>query len=393
MNTSRLSPALLAVYCLLMVILFSCDQKKENPNRSFCYWKTSFELSAQENSMMKQMGVNHLYIRFFDVDWNPYEKEALPVGTINTYWYNTELKNISFTPCVYITNTVMENASEQQLNELAGRVKSRIEAVLAEQAERYKDHESNKYEEYNFRDMKINKDSLKRVKDSVETFSLIAFEKKISEIVIDCDWTEKTKANYFLFLKNLQEFSTKHAVSATLRLWQYKDRETSGVPPVKKCLLMCYNLNSPSQYNIKNSICSLDELKKYIKGDDYPIALDVALPIFNSAVIFRNGSFKGMISNVNISDYENDTVNYQKLKDNLFKFKTDQIIGNTLIRYGDELRIEQLTSAELNDISEFLSDKLELDNDSRITLFSWDTTYINTYGIENIKKYYQFFEH
>lgn len=395
MNSSRrnLSPFLLAVCCLSIAMLISCNPKKEKQNRSFCFWKTAFELSSADNRMMNQMGVNHLYIRYFDVDWNPYEKEALPVGTINTYWYSSDLKNISFTPCVYITNTVMENASEQQLNELAGRVRSRIESILAEQSDRYKNQAGGPYEEYHFSDIKINKDSLKRVKDSVETFSIKEFENKISEIVIDCDWTEKTKDKYFLFLKHLQELNTKHTISATLRLWQYKDRETSGIPPVKKCLLMCYNLNSPAQYNIKNSICSVDELKKYIKDDTYPISLDVALPIFNSAVIFRNGSFKGMISNVNLADYENDTVNYQKLKDKLFKFKTDQIIGNTVIRYGDELRVEQLKTTELDEIADLLSEKLELDDDSRVTFFSWDTTYINNYGIENIKKYYQLFEH
>ena len=384
--------SIVSIACLALLLFYSCNKKPEKISRSFCFWKTSLETSSAEDSLLNFLSVDHFYVRYFDVDWNPFQKEALPVGTISK-WYSCDLTHRSFTPSVFITNSVMENASAEQLNDLAAKIKTRVVSIDSSYSERYSEGVAYPYSDYLDRNENLNKDSLKTIRDSVTAYAANEFQKKIKDILIDCDWTEKTKAKYFAFLKKIKEQFPDLNISATVRLWQYKDRTASGIPPVDRCLLMCYNLNNPAQYSIKNSICSLEELKKYIVDDSYPVPMDVALPVFNSGSIFRNGVFKGLVSNINLADYQKDTVNYKQLKENTFMFKTEQIIGNTLIRYGDELRIDQLTTAELSDISDFLSSNLKLNENSRVTFFSWDTSYIKNYSIENIKKYYHLFEH
>ena len=70
-------------------------------------------------------------------------------------------------------------------------------------------------------------------------------------------------------------------LSATIRLHQLKFIGESGIPPVDKGLLMCYNMGDLHRLRISNSILETAELKKYIKQlSVYPLKLDVAfLPV------------------------------------------------------------------------------------------------------------------
>jgi hypothetical protein len=277
----------------------------------------------------------------------------------------------------------MENLDEPGLHDLAEKISRRIDTLLQQQNSAYCDSRSYCIHEGDF--------NWEQRRDSVKVIAKEEYRKKYSDILIDCDWTASTREKYFLFLKKFKELNKELDLSVTLRLWQYKNSDLAGIPPANRCLLMCYNLSNPSEYGNKNTICSIDELKKYITGKEYPILLDVALPLFSSGVIFRDGKFKGMISEINPEDYSSDTASYKKEKDDLFMFRNDQVIGNTYIRYGDEIRLESLTSDNLKEISEYISDNVKLAKDSRVTFFSWNTNAIKKYGTKNIQDCYHSF--
>jgi len=175
-------------------------------------------------------------------------------------------------------------------------------------------------------------------------------------------------------------------------MWQYKYKEKAGVPPVDKCLLMCYSITDTKDINQTNSIATYNTIKPYFVNSSYSLPLDVALPIYRWAVLFRNGQFKNLISNIYRLDYQHDTSVYQKIAENRYVFKTDTVIGDVYLRYGDEIRIEQLSDNELSKIVDLVQSKININTGTRISFFSWDTTYIKQYGIENIKKYYNQFE-
>ncbi len=369
-------------YIILILLCGACNKTPQKQGLSFCYWKTSFYLDSKEDSLFASLGGNHFYIRFFDVDWNAYEKQALPVATLGSY---SRLPNeaTTFTPAVFITNRVMEQCDSVMLDTLAVRISSRVESILARFRKDYCENQ-----EYRMRDCKehFNLDSLNKI-------SAEQFNKRIAGILIDCDWSERSKEKYFYFLERFKKLYPAISLSVTLRLWQYKYREKAGIPNADRCLLMCYSMESPTDYKVENSIGSIKELKKYVINKKYPLELDVALPLFHWAVMFHEGQFKGLLNNINPLVYENDTLNFYRIAPNRYKLRNSLVIGNKYFRYGDEVRIEQVSPMELGKMANFIKDNFKIKENSRLTFFAWDTAYIKNYGIENIKKYTTDFYH
>jgi len=339
--------------------------------------------------MMNQLEVSHFYLRFFDVDWNPYEKEAFPVASFHASNFDFP-DNTSFTPAIFITNNVIKNSTNIALDSLAARI---IRKTRANITDMIKSGAQSKADAYCDLIQLGYSETRNRTYDSLKTVYAKAMRNNFQEILIDCDWSPQTRTSYFYLLERLKAGFPEFELSATIRLWQYKYREKAGIPPVDRGLLMCYSLENPREYNVTNSISTLAEMKKYLDGPAYPKKLDIALPLFSWGVVFRANEFKGLLSKPEIGEYQSDTLNFRETKKNLFVFKNDRVIGNTYFRYGDELRIEQLSKLELKEMAAYLQDHLKPASDSRITFFSWDTTYIKNYGIENLKTYYQVLHH
>jgi len=371
----------------LLLLLGACSNKK-SPQHSFCYWKTSIDFSEEDVQILDTLDVSHLYIRYFDVDWNRYSNMALPIATIKSYW-GLNIKKQDITPVVFITNDVMLNATRKDLDDLAEKVIGRIKNVNSKLSESYQRHFFWEYSKNDYSSQ--NTDSIAKFSDSLNHFNDGEFNSKIKDILIDCDWNIQSKENYFYFLKKVKsKISPKWKVSATLRLWQYNNRNISGIPPVERVLLMCYNIESPKKQNIQNSIVSINELEQYLTEKNYPLKLDIALPLYSWGVLFKNGSFYGLLNDVKRDDFISDTIYYKMIKPNVFEFRRDMEIADTYVREGDYIRIEELSSQELENLVVFLGRKINLEADSRITLFSWDRDYINKYGVENLKKYYHY---
>ncbi|MBL7887907.1 MAG: hypothetical protein JNL24_00050 [Bacteroidia bacterium] len=338
---------------------------------------------------MDELNVNHIYLRLFDVDWNSFEKEALPVGTINKWW-NGEIGNQEITPCIYITNTVIKNSSKKQLDSLALKIKKRTTSILSSFSESYARNKVWELETSGYQ-CNCDRDSLHHIVDSLASIEQKHFDNKIKDLLIDCDWTKETRDNYFYFLSRLKRHLPSYQINATIRLWQYKNKKIAGIPPIERGLLMCYNTNNPADYSTNNSIASLEQIEQYYTTKPYPIKLDIALPLFNWGVIYHNKQFKGLLSGVNPNELIADTLNYKQTKENMFTYRTDMVVGDQYIRNGDEIKIEHLSAGELEAIIRSIHNNIEIDNKARITFFSLDTTEINNYGIDKIKNMYQLF--
>ena len=140
-----------------------------------------------------------------------------------------------------------------------------------------------------------------------------------------------------------------------------------------------------NDYKVENSIASLGELKKYVSGKKYPLKLDIALPIFNWAILFRNEQFMGILGNVNKQEYDDNFIDYQPLGNARYCSLTDRVIGSFFVRKGDIIRIEEVSKEELHQMAEYLKSEINMDKYSRITFFSWNKVYINNYGSDEIK--------
>jgi hypothetical protein len=370
----------------LFVILVSSRGVKPEVVRSFCYWKTDHYTNSTDDSLAKSMRVKHLYVRFFDVDWNPYVNEPQPVATIRSVNWNTEQMEI--TPSIFVTNEVVILASKKQLDSLADRIKKRVASVMEEyQMEQAREkaykiaHEKYNSEPVNHK-VWPNTDSIaKIVKGKIKI--------NCKEILIDCDWSEKSKKNYFYLLQKLKLSFPQYALSATVRLWQYKYRKKAGIPPVDKGLLMCYNLTSPTDHTTENSIGTSKEVEDYITQDGYALPLDLALPLYSWSVVFRGNQFKGILSDYDA--FVKDTIRFKKVSATRYLFQDDILIGDTYFRNGDEIRIEKISDAEIKKMIGVLKSKIAITDQTKVTFFSFDKKYINDYGIENISNYYSLF--
>ena len=371
------------IYILLFVVLngASCENDHE-VIRSFCYWKTDLNFQKEDDSLVKELDVKHLYVRFFDVDWNPYAKEPLPVATIGNVSLNQS--NPEITPSIFITNEVVLQSNKKQLDSLAVRIAQRVNQIGIKMNETKADVIANAivypkdyYKQKNYKQLNY---------DSIKTLELAKLKVDFKEILIDCDWSEKSKDNYFYLLKQIKKGFPTAQISSTIRLWQYKFASKAGIPPVDKGLLMCYNLTKPDDFKTKNSIATSDELAQYITHSDYKLKLDIALPLYSWAVVFRGNQFKGILS-----DYDqllNDSIKLKKTSDSKYVLEDDVLVGQTCLRNGDEIRIEKISDDELDKMISIIKGKIKIDNQTRVTFFSFDKKYINDYGTQNISGYY-----
>jgi hypothetical protein len=371
------------IFVLLFVVLTSgsCENEHE-VIRSFCYWKTDLNFDKQDDSLIQNLNVKHLYVRFFDIDWNPYAKEPLPVATIYDIRLNNSKPDI--TPSIFITNEVVLQSSKQQLDSLAVRIARRVHQIGVKMNEVTADNNTNAivypkdyYKNENYKRLDY---------DSVKSIELAKLKVDFKEILIDCDWTQKSQKNYFYLLHQIKKEYSTAKIAATIRLWQYKYAEKAGTPPVDKGLLMCYNISKPDDFKTKNSIGTSEELAQYITHDKYKLKLDIALPLYSWAVVFRGNQFKGILS-----DYDqlrNDSLKLKKISDSKYILQDDVLIGQTYLRNGDEIRIEKISEDELEKMISIVKSKIKIDNQTKVTFFSFDKKYINDYGIPNITDYY-----
>jgi len=378
------------IFILLFIILNGATCEKEHDVvRSFCYWKTDLNFEKQDDSLIKNLKIQHMYVRFFDVDWNPYAKEPLPVATIHDIGLSKS--NPEITPSIFITNEVVLQSDRKQLDSLAARIVQRVQQIgvkmnetkaenityqISDSILRSKDYYRNQqYKQINY--------------DSIKSIELAKLKVNFKEVLIDCDWSEKSKDNYFYLLTQIKKGFPSAKVAATIRLWQYKYASKAGTPPVDKGLLMCYNLTKPEDFNTKNSIGTSEELAQYITHDQYKLKLDIALPLYSWAVAFRGNQFKGILS-----DYDqlmNDTIKLKKSSASKYILEDDVLVGQTYLRNGDEIRIEKISEEELEKMISIVKSKIKIDNQTKVTFFSFDKKYINDYGTQNISGYYESF--
>ncbi|ABQ06520.1 hypothetical protein [Flavobacterium johnsoniae] len=372
-----------AFFVLLFVVLSSGNRENDHKViRSFCYWKTNLYFQEEDDSLVNKLDVKHMYVRFFDVDYNPYSKEPLPVATIWDISFNKS--NPEITPSIFITNEVVLKSDTKQLDSLAVRMAKRIEQIGKKMNDTKADiiasnivYPKDYYKQKDYKPLNY---------DSVRAAESAKLKVAFKEILIDCDWTEKSQKNYFYLLKQIKSQLPSSKIAATIRLWQYKYASKAGIPPVDKGLLMCYNITKPDDLQTKNSIATSEELAQYITHGDYKLKLDIALPLYSWAVAFRGNQFKGILS-----DYDQlikDTSKVKKTSDTQYVLQDDVLVGQTYLRNGDEIRIEKISDSELDKMISIIKNKIQIDNQTKVTFFSFDKKYINDYGTENISNYY-----
>ncbi len=319
----------------LLFIITSC-RKDENHPVNFYYWKSNISLGDTEKDYFKKLESKKLYIRFFDVDIE--DAQILPKAKIQPF--NAQELAAEYIPVVFITNRTFENQSQEELKRLT----EKFLQLITEIKEKNQIPESN-------------------------------------EIQLDCDWTEKTRANYFFFISELKKI-TKKDISCTVRLHQIKYKSKTGIPPVFKAYLMCYATSNPTESTVSNSILDIPLLKDYTQNiNDYPLQFDIALPLYSWAVVTNH---LGRIKLINgVTEKDLSASYFKKIGENIYEVEEDCFLQGMYINKGFTLRIEQIMPGLLKEARNYLNEKIQ--RPYNIVYYHLDKPFLERFTIEELR--------
>jgi hypothetical protein len=339
MHTSRLIKYLFTGCAVFFV--HACNRsEKHSPrtvNHAFYYWKSNFRLSAYEKSKADSLNIDTLYVKFFDVDWDEATRQPIPKAVVSF----KEKPAFAIIPAVFITNESLQQMDVGKANWLAGKIVTLVQGL-------------------------ITKENLPQP----------------SEIQIDCDWSASTKEKYFALLQQVKALLPGITLSATIRLYQTKYHRKAGVPPVDKGLLMCYNMGNLKDVTAGNSIIEVAELKKYIDNlDNYPLPLDVALPVFNWQVWFGKDGYKGIIRDWPW-DFAGDRLFVKN--GNKLTVQADTLLNGYDLKKGDVIRLETSDGKEVLAAAQLVSGRLK-NTCCRVSLYHLDSLLLSKYSTNELE--------
>jgi hypothetical protein len=306
----------IGILLFFAVVFISCEKEvKTKNNYSFYHWSTTYHPTEKTDQLIKDGGTYKEYVRFFDLTVDQKANSVFPIATIQ---FDEEVQIIAkeIIPVVYIRNEVFlhKDGSKNNLNKLAKNTAEKIKRIQ-------------------------NKNLMGKA--------------AVKQIQIDCDWTNRTKTNFFEFLRFLKKEMPGYVISATLRLHQVKFKERTGVPPVDRVVLMAYNVGDLGDEEEMNSIISNEVTAQYLEQlEDYPLPYDVALPLFEWGVLYRDGKLKGLIRDLTPSLLESAFA--KAGKENTYKATSDSYINGIFIYKGDDLRVETVNKEKLQELSSMI---------------------------------------
>lgn len=230
-------------------------QNDEISNLSFYYFRTTVNAGEIKKATSLKIKPAELTFRLFDVDLKrqiPLPVSPLSIDADEAKTIQEAARKIS--GLVFITNRTLKSLGEKEIPALARNILRKVGRVSGPLS--------------------------------------------LGELQIDCDWSGSTRKKYFRLLRHLAAgLEGSHmTLAATIRLHQVKYRERTGVPPVSKGILMLYNMDDPAKWETQNSVFDLETARLYFgRLHEYPLALDIAIPMFSQVVIFNTGRVKGLI--------------------------------------------------------------------------------------------------
>ena len=211
-----------------------------------------------------------------------------------------------------------------------------------------------------------------------------------AEIQIDCDWSFNNHGKYFRLLTfcKKQPFFKDKMLSCTIRLHQVKFLKANGVPPVDRGLLMCYNMGNLKLAGGNNSILDVAVAEKYLQNlEDYPVPLDVALPLFSWCLLFDNENrFTGILRDVQENDLLNNNLFSARGK-NIYTVNKDSVWKGYNLRLNETVRYEYCDTTELYKLAGVVAAKI---NNAAYSLIFYhcDSAVLSKYNNYELEKIY-----
>lgn len=326
----------LFIICIMLSI--SCkkethETKNDNNIVNFYEWGQNANFSDKTKKILDLANTTTIFLHYFDVinqTYEDYYSEPYPTYVINEI--GTGFSDYEIVPVVFIANSVS-------------------------------------FEE----------DMHKKISSLVDQISMSHFKKKFNKLQLDCDWSEHSKSSYFSLIDSL---SKKFEVSVTLRLHQIKYKYDTGIPPVKKGVLMLYNVGELGRFD-ENSILESSIVDEYISPDsEYPMELDIALPLFSQTVLKNNDGNLKLIQGQHRSELEESKNIFRKMNENVYVVRKDTLFKGFYLSKGFTLKIDSVDFNEIEKSYGFIKEsKLKIGN---TILYRLDDQLINKLNFNKI---------
>ena len=285
-------------------------------------WKNNHWLEGGEELAVTRNGIQRVYHKLLDIDWNP-ANGAHPVSIVrvpyqwrsysgeDNYWAG----KVELVPCIYITNQTFLKISDAEVDELAHNLlrKLRMECPPT-----------------------------------------------IHGVMLDCDWSPKTRERFFRLTRIMND-SLEVPLTATIRLHQYAQPFTTGVPPADRGMLMPYNVGKVTEHGTTNSIFDLAAAEPYFNTSaPYPLPLDIGLPAFSWGVQFRNGNFMGILNDEQVQQAMTLGM-LNGASQGTMQVTRENNEHMPQLHLGDELRMERLTPELIAQVAQLARSALNSD--------------------------------
>ena len=301
---------------LLLVLLGACSYEDTPPEQALYCWKTQVQFSAEEADFVKNNRIERLYIRYCDVGLR--DNAPVPIAPVDIDTLSLQGKTVI--PVVYLKNEIftseLTEGNSTYISTLAHKLGDYIEQI-------------NRY-----------------------------YRLRVSEVQFDCDWSLSTKQAYFSMLEAFKK-EYPYQLSATIRLHQVKYREETGVPPVDYGVLMYYNMGRISATGA-NSIYDRSTALRYLgKLREYPLPLDIALPMFAWGVHSADGQVLNLVGGLTHAQAQAISTLVRIDASDIYKVAEQTYYKGRVWQAGDLIKIEEVSDAQrkemLADLREYSS--------------------------------------
>lgn len=234
-------------YIFILLAMVCCAQQRRSyATRAAYWWRTTLSVDSQQRQFLAAHNVRRLYVRYFDVVQGG-NGDATPNATLR--FHTGVPADVEVIPVVFIVNDVMRGDATG----LAQKVLSRILQIS-------------------------------------ETNGISG----VREVQIDCDWTLTTQRTFYAFMADMLRECHQRGLklSATVRFHQLMQQP----PPADSGVLMAYNTGNFADINCQKPILDIAAVMPYLRYlGSYQLPLSVAYPAFSWRLLFRSGSFVGIV--------------------------------------------------------------------------------------------------
>lgn len=334
-----------AVIWVSIVLLQTCCAKQKKIAPTFYYWQTTLSADTLLCNYLDQVGCKTLYIKILDVGRDPVSGNITPYARLLVA-DTLLLHGRDWVPCVFLTNDVFADGDADQMDWLAAKTAAAVAGF----------------------------DSL--------------VPHRLNELQVDCDWTGRTREAFFSYLTKLKAKLGEHTLlSATIRLHQYKYPDKTGVPPVDRGMLMAYNTGDIGHFAAGNAIYLPEDADAYWGrfSKNYPLPLDLALPLFSWTLIFRDSLLYKIIPGIPDESLA-DTARFEGLFASAdlcrYRVQKETFLEGHYLRPGDLLRTELMTP----ELVRMAAEQVNMRPDRYVAFFHLDTLTANRFPPPQIKR-------